>query len=133
MESGNGKKLDLELLFKQIGGTFNSDKEVPEEHGSLQERYLPKLANEQPPKYEDSTSDKDGYECAATESGEEIVDETTLSSLMKDLSKNKSCKVVIPEAQMRSDSEDEPPRPQPRKRNRASPALLRAGGHSKYF
>ncbi len=36
MESGNGKKLDLELLFNQIGGIFKHDKKTPEEDSLLQ-------------------------------------------------------------------------------------------------
>ncbi len=41
--------------------------------------------------------------------------------------------IVLPEPLMGFDSEDKQPSPQPRKRNRASPAPLRAGGHAKYF
>jgi hypothetical protein len=63
----------------------------------------------------------------------EIVDETVLQSPMKNQTRNKSRKVVIPEALVCSDSEDDLPRPQPRKRIHASPAPLLAGGHAKYF
>ncbi len=40
VESGNGKKLDLELLFNQIGGIFKLDEEAPEEDASLQAALL---------------------------------------------------------------------------------------------
>ena len=82
---------------------------------------------------EDSASDKDGDECAAAESDDEIAGETVAPSPMKDRTRSKSRKVVIPDALMCSDTEEEFSRPQPRKRNHASPALLRAGGHAKYF
>ncbi len=36
MESGNGKKLDLELLFNLTGGTFKPDEDGMEEDCSLQ-------------------------------------------------------------------------------------------------
>jgi hypothetical protein len=45
---------------------------------------------------------------------------------------SKSLKVVVPEPLILSDSEDEEHRPQQFKRNRASPAPLRAGGKAKY-
>ncbi len=64
---------------------------------------------------------------AAAESDEEIVDP------MKDRTRSKSSKVIVPEAVICADTEDKPPRPQPRKRDRAGPAPLRAGGQAKYF
>ncbi len=91
------------------------------------------LANEQALGYDDSASDNDGDECTADDSDEEIVDKKIPPSPMKDHTRSKSRKVVLPEAQMCSDPEDEQARPQPRKGNRASPAPLRAGGHAKYF
>ncbi len=62
---------------------------------------------------EDSASDRDGDECAAAESDEEIVNETILQSPMKIQTRCKSYQVILPEAfQVTcSDSEDEPPRP----------------------
>ena len=90
-------------------------------------------ALEQESENEDSASDNDSNECAAAESEDEIVDGTVPQSPMKNRTRIKSRKVVIPEALTCSDSEDELPRPQPRKHNRASPAPLKAGGHSKYF
>ncbi len=78
-------------------------------------------------------SDEDGDECVAAESDEEIVDETIRQSPMKNRTRSKSRKVVVPEPLLPSESEDEKHRPQPRKRNRASPAPLRAGGHARYF
>jgi hypothetical protein len=36
VESGNGKKLDLEVLFNQVGGIFKPDEEATEEDGTLQ-------------------------------------------------------------------------------------------------
>ena len=83
---------------------------------------------------EGSASEGDGDGCAAAESDGDIVDETILPSLMKNRTRSKSKKVIIPEPLMCSDTEDdEEDRPQPRKRNRAGPAQLRAGGHSKFF
>ncbi len=52
---------------------------------------------------------------------------------MKIRTLSKSYKVIVPETIICSDTEDELLRPQPRKHNRASPVLLRAGGHAKYF
>ena len=80
---------------------------------------------------EDSASDMYGDECAAAESHEEIVNETT--SPMKTGTRSKSLKVDLAEPLMCSDPEDEQPPPQPRKSNSASRAPLRAGGHVKYF
>ncbi len=91
------------------------------------------LTNEQAPEYEDNASDKHGDECAAAESEEEIMDETIQQSPMENQTRSKSRMVILPEAFMCSDSEDEPPRQQPRKCNCASPAQLRTGGHAKYF
>jgi hypothetical protein len=36
VESGNGKKLDLELLLNQVWGTFKPDEKATEEDGTLQ-------------------------------------------------------------------------------------------------
>ncbi len=36
VESGNKKKLDLELLLNQVGGIFKPDEEATEEDGNLQ-------------------------------------------------------------------------------------------------
>jgi hypothetical protein len=80
---------------------------------------------------EDSASDMYGDECAAAESHEEIVNETT--SPMKTRTRSKSWKANLAEPLMCSDPEDEQPPPQPRKSNSASRAPLRAGGHVKYF
>ena len=77
-------------------------------------------------------SDEDGGECVAPESDEEIVDKTLYQSQMKNSTRSKSRKVVVPEPLIPSDSEDEEHRPQQCKRNRASPAPLRAGGKAKY-
>ncbi len=77
------------------------------------------------PEPEDSALDKDGNECAAAKSDEEIVDENRTRS--------KSLKVVEPEPLLPSDSEDEGPRQQLCKRKSASPAPLRAGGYARYF
>jgi hypothetical protein len=73
------------------------------------------------------------YYCVAAKSDDDIVDETILQSSTKYRSRSKSRKVLVSEALMCSDSEDELPRPQPSKLHRASPASLRAGGHAKYF
>ena len=69
-----------------------------------------------------------------------IVDETVQPSPMKVLTRSKSQKVVIPQAEalICSDAEDELLRQQQRKRNHASPEALRArralaGEHAKYF
>ncbi len=77
--------------------------------------------------------DEDGDECVAGESDEEIVDETLCQSPMKNGTRSKSRKVVVPAQLLPFYSEDEEHRPKPRKRNRASPALLRAGGHARCF
>ncbi len=42
--------------------------------------------------------DKDGDECSAAESDEEIVDETIPQSQMKNRTRSKSRKVIVPEA-----------------------------------
>jgi hypothetical protein len=67
------------------------------------------------------------------ESDEDIVDETLQQSPIKNSTRSKSRKVVVPEPLLLSDSEDEEHRPQPSKRNRASPATPRASGHARYF
>ncbi len=86
----------------------------------------------QDPEPEVSVSDEDGEGYVAAESHEEIVDEMLHQSLMKNHTRSKSRKVVVPAPLLLSDSEDEEHRPQPSKRNRASPAPLRAGGKAKY-
>ncbi len=68
----------------------------------------------QDPQSQDSASDKDGYECAAAESDEQIVDKTIPPSLMKTWTRSKSRKFVQPEPLLCSESEDEQPQPQPR-------------------
>ncbi len=73
-------------------------------------------ANEQGSEDEDSASDKDGDECAAAESEEEIVDETVPQSQLKNRISSKSRKVIVPKALLCSEFEEELPRPQPRKR-----------------
>jgi hypothetical protein len=78
-------------------------------------------------------SDEDGGECVAPESDEEIVDETLCQSPMKDSTRSKSRKVIVPEPLIPSDSEDDVCRPQQCKRNRASPAPERAGRKAKYI
>ncbi len=55
------------------------------------------------------------------------MDKTIPQSPMKTRTKSKSRKVVIPEAQMCSDSEDQIILQQPSKRNNARPAPLRGG------
>jgi hypothetical protein len=67
------------------------------------------------------------------ESDEEVVDEMLYQSPMKNSTRSKSRKVVVPEPLILSDSEDEEDRPQQCKRNRASPAPLRAGIKAKFF
>ena len=66
---------------------------------------------EEDPEPEDSALDEDGNECAAAESDEEIVDETLHQSPMKNSTRSKSRKVVVPEPLLLSDSEDEEHRP----------------------
>ncbi len=60
------------------------------------------------------------------------MEETLDQRLMKNHTMSKSLKVIAPEPLMPSDSEDEEHRPQQCKRDRASPATLRAGGEAKY-
>ncbi len=88
---------------------------------------------EQDQEPEVSALDEDGDECIAAESDEEIVDETLCQSLMKNNTRSKSQKVVVPAPPLPSDSEDEEHRQQPHKRDCASPASVRAGGHARYF
>ena len=87
------------------------------------------------PDYESEVgvSDEDGGECVAPESDEEILDEKLCQSPMKNSTRGKSRKVIIPEPLIPSDSEDDVCRPQQCKRNRASPAPLRAGRKAKYI
>ena len=70
---------------------------------------------------------------AAAESDKEIVDETLRQSLMKNSTRSKSQKVIVPEPLIPSDSEDDVCRPQQCKCNRASPALEKAGRKAKYI
>ncbi len=60
------------------------------------------------PKPEDSVPDEDGNECVAAESDEEIVDETLCQSPMKNRTRSKSRKVLlpVPEPLLPSDPED---------------------------
>jgi hypothetical protein len=78
-------------------------------------------------------SDEDGCKCVAPESDEEIVDETLCESPMKNCTRSKSRKVIVPEPLIPSDSEDDECRPQQCKSNRASPAPERAGRKAKYI
>jgi hypothetical protein len=82
---------------------------------------------------EKRASDKDGDEYAAAESEHAIVFETTPQSPMTNRTRSKSQKVIIPDTLMCSDSEDELPRPQPRKHIHSSPVPPSAGGHAKHF
>jgi hypothetical protein len=52
-------------------------------------------------------SDEDGDECIAAESDEVIMDETLHQSPMKNHTRSKSRKAVVPEPLLLSDSEDE--------------------------
>ncbi len=65
-------------------------------------------------------------------SDEEILDETLHQSQMKNQTRSKSRKVVVPEPLLPSDSEDEDPRQQPSKRNRASPAADSSSAKSRW-
>jgi hypothetical protein len=78
-------------------------------------------------------SDEDGGECVAPESDEEIVDEKLCQSPMKNRTRSKSQKVIVPEPLKPSDSKDDVCRPQQCERNRASPAPERAGRKAKYI
>ena len=79
-----------------------------------------------------SVLDEDGGECVAPESDEEVVDETLYQSPMKNSTRSKSRKVVVPDPLIPSDSEDDEHQPQQCKRNSASPAPLRAGRKAKH-
>ncbi len=74
--------------------------------------------------YGDSAEDKEGNELAAAESGDDIVEEKIPPSPMKNRTRSKSRTVIVPEAPMCSDSEDELLCPLPSKRHPASPARL---------
>ena len=67
---------------------------------------------DQDPEPEVGVSDEDGCECVAPESDEEIVDETLYQSPMKNRTRSKSQKVIVPEPLIPSDSEDDVCRPQ---------------------
>ncbi len=56
-------------------------------------------------------SDEGGRECVAPESDEEIVDEKLCQSPMKNCTRSKSRKVIVPEPLIPSDSEDNVCRP----------------------
>ncbi len=71
--------------------------------------------DEQATNDEDSASDKDGDEGAATESDKK---ETILPSPMRTWARSRSSKVIAPEALTCSDTKDELPRPQQRKQPR---------------
>ena len=110
--------------------------DVTDQQGDAQEALIiSDTAREQRSENEDSASDSDSDsdECAAAESEEDIVDEIVQPSQMKHRTRNKSRRVALPEPLTCSDSEDELPRLQSRKRNYASPAALRADGYAKYF
>jgi hypothetical protein len=61
------------------------------------------------------------------------LDEELCQSLMKNRTMSKSRKVIVPEPLIPSDSDDDVCRPQQCKRNRAIPALGRAGRKAKYI
>ncbi len=84
-------------------------------------------------KSEVGVSDEDGGKCVAPESDEEIVDETHYQSPMKNRTRSKSRKVVVPEPLIPSFSEDDVCRPQQCKHNCASPAPVRARRKAKYI
>ena len=127
------------ILTDNLFGTTDFQKafesgDVTDPQGDAQEALIINdTAPEQGSENEDSASDSDSDECTAAESEEEIVAETVQPSPMKHQTRSKSRKVVLPEPLMCSDSEDELPRPQRRKRNHVSPAALRAGRHAKHF
>jgi hypothetical protein len=61
------------------------------------------------PEPENIALDEDGSECAAADSDEEIVDETLHQSSIKNSTRSKYRKFVVPEPLRLSDSEDEDP------------------------
>ena len=80
------------------------------------------------------TSDDDDRYREPVESECSIVDETIQPSPMKMRTRSKDRRtLVIPEADICSDVEDDEPRPRQRKRNPVAKTPLRAGGTSKYF
>ena len=87
------------------------------------------------PYIRDSTLDDEGDQFAAAEPEDDIVDETASPSPMKNSTRSKSKKVIIPDLSpvMYSDPEVEEPRPRQHKRTHDSPAQILAGGTSKYF
>ena len=80
------------------------------------------------------TSDDDDRYREPVESECSIVDETIQPSPMKMRTRSKDRRpLVIPDADICSDVEDDEPRPRQRKRNPVAKTPLRAGGTSKYF
>ncbi len=61
---------------------------------------------EQDPEPEVSVLYENGDECVAAESDEEIVDETLRQKLMKNSTRSKSRKVIVPEPLSESDDEE---------------------------
>ena len=83
-------------------------RDVMDQQGDAQEDQITEYSTpELKTDSEDSALDKEGDECAAAESEDEIVDETTPPSTGKIRTRSKSAKVIVPPPVLCSDSEDE--------------------------
>ncbi len=70
---------------------------------------MDETTNEQVSEDRNSASDKDGNECDAAESDDDIVDEKIQQSPMKNRTRSKSRKVAVPDTLLFSYSENELP------------------------
>ena len=129
-ESVNEERFGDQYVQKTLESRDVMDQQGSAQDDQLDEDSIPGLE----PYTNDSTSDNDDNEYAAVESECSIVDETVRLSPMKMRTRSKARRsLVIPDADICSDVEDDEPRPRQRKRNPAIATMPRAGGTSKFF
>ena len=106
-QAGSSDEVDARMSFD---GSLNENifgdpdvqkalesRDVMDQQGDAQEDpIMNDSALELEPESEDGDSDKDGDECAAVESDDDIVDETVSPSPMKNGTRSKARKVMIP-------------------------------------
>ena len=80
-----------------------------------------------------SAMDSDIYDCAAAGLEDDTVEEAFGTNPMRNCTRSRSKKVVIPEPLMPSETENTESRPPCSKRNHASHCVLSASGHARYF